>query len=167
MSNFVSIQWLCICICNLALILWPNGVSAHGTEIAINEVNAVELIALFDDGTPMAEAQVSIYTPLDATSPWLTGIADDQGRFVFVPDRSIAGQWDIQLRTSGHGDWVYLDIAEGAITDLRGSGGGLTTAQIALMSIAIVWGFIGTALYFMRNGDDNAELSAEEAVLAS
>lgn len=124
---------------------------AHGTEIGLNEVAAVEIDARFDNGDPMAEAQVTVYAPTDRATPWLTGLADANGHFVFVPDRALSGQWDIQLRTAGHGDWVYLDVAEGDITELRGSGGGLTIPQIVLMSAAVIWGFVGTALYFMGN----------------
>lgn len=141
-------------------------VSAHGTEIELNEVAAVEILARFDNGDPMADAQVAIYAPTDQTTPWLTGQADANGQFVFVPDRSLTGQWDVQLRTAGHGDWVYIDIAEGDIAGLTGSGGGLTTAQIALMSAAIIWGFIGTAFYFM-GGNKEADTPDDEVVRSS
>lgn len=133
----------------IALLLITSTALAHGTKIGLNEVEAVEIEARFDNGDPMAEAQVAVYAPTDRATPWLTGQADVNGHFVFVPDRALAGQWDIQLRTAGHGDWVYLDMAEGNITELRGSGGGFTLAQIVLMSAAVIWGFVGTALYFM------------------
>ena len=144
----VLVQFCVLLACSV-ILGWPASAYAHGTVVDLAEVGAIQIEARFDDGTPMAEAQVAIYAPTDRATPWLTGQADENGYFVFVPDRSLTGQWDIQLRTSGHGDWVYVDIADGAVAELRSSGGGLTWAQIALMSAAVIWGFVGTALYFM------------------
>ena len=123
---------------------------AHGTVIDLADVQAIEIIAHFDSGEPMADAQVSVYAPTDAANPWLTGTADSEGRFVFTPDRALTGEWAIQVRTAGHGDWVYIDMADGDIAAMTASSGGFTTAQIILMSVAVIWGMIGTALYFAR-----------------
>ena len=123
---------------------------AHGTAIDLNEVDAVEIHARFDNGDPMANAQVTVYAPTDRAKPWLTGEADEEGHFIFVPNRSLPGQWDVQVRTAGHGDWVYIDIAEGGVTGLTTASRSMTTAQIVMMSAAVIWGFIGTALYFSR-----------------
>jgi nickel transport protein len=122
---------------------------AHGTTIDLNEVQAIDITARFDSGDPMAGAQVSVYSPADAVTPWLTGIADDNGRFVFTPDRTISGEWAIQVRTAGHGDWVYVELDGGEMTALTSSGG-FTPMQIIIMSAAVIWGMIGTALYFAR-----------------
>ena len=139
---------------------------AHGTEIDLNEVEAIEIQAHFDNGDPMPNAQVTIYAPTDRANPWLSGEADGDGYFVFVPDRAMAGQWDIQIRTAGHGDWVYIDIAEGAIAELKGSSNGVTTAQIVMMSAAVIWGFVGTALYFSRP-KETSQAREEEPVMVS
>lgn len=133
----------------MQIVWFATDVSAHGIEIDMSEVGAIEIHARYDTGEPMVNAQVSIYAPSDKAMPWQLGEADADGYFVFVPDREIAGTWDVQVRTAGHGDWVYIDVAEGSVTGLTGSSGGLTVAQIVMMSAAIIWGFIGTALYFM------------------
>lgn len=160
-------KWLVL----LGLIgLWgtmlTQPLSAHGTEIALGEVNAIAINARFDNGDPMSNAQISIYAPNDPASPWLHGEADANGHFVFVPDTAIPGQWDIQVRTAGHGDWVYVDIAEGTVTELRSSSGGLTTMQIVLMSGAVIWGLVGTALYFSRGpAKDTASVKEQDPAL--
>lgn len=125
-------------------------VFAHGTVIDLADVQAIEIVAHFDNGDPMAEAQVSVYAPTDAATPWMTGTADADGRFVFVPDRTLTGEWAIQVRTAGHGDWVYVEMADGDVAAMTASSSGFTTAQIILMSVAVIWGMIGTALYFAR-----------------
>lgn len=128
---------------------------AHGTEIDLSEAEAIQIHARFDNGDPMSNAQVYIYAPTDRTKPWLTGEANVDGYFVFVPDRTMGGTWDVQVRTAGHGDWGYIDIAEGAVISLAASSSGMTIAQIVMMSAAIIWGFVGTAFYFLRPKGDN------------
>lgn len=150
----------------LTLCLRAQPAMAHGTDIGLTEVQAIEINARYDNGDPMANAQVSIYAPNDAAHPWMTGEADETGHFVFSPDRAIPGQWDVQVRTAGHGDWVYIDVAEGNVAGLRGSSSGLTTPQIVLMSAAVIWGFIGTALYFVRP-KNSPTVADEKAALAA
>jgi nickel transport protein len=120
---------------------------AHGARIEYTINMAVEIVAAYDSGEPMAEAQVTIYAPNDLENPWLTGTTDDVGRFTFTPDPAIPGTWDVQVRQAGHGDIVHIPVGEGVAS--AGSTG-FTTVQILLMSACVVWGFVGTALYFSR-----------------
>ena len=127
---------------------WVQSTSAHGTDINYKLTTAVEIEALFDTGEPMADAQVIVYAPDDPEQPWLKGQADDQGRFVFAPDPSISGRWDVSIRTAGHGEIVYIPVNEGDITVV--ASGGPNTLQTVIMSLAGLWGFVGTALFFSR-----------------
>lgn len=90
---------------------------AHGVVITytLKANGEVELFADFDTGEPMAEAQVTIYSPEDPLTPWLTGTADARGRYVFIIDPEMPGIWDIQYRKAGHGDIVHLQLEEGMI----------------------------------------------------
>jgi nickel transport protein len=120
---------------------------AHGAKIEYTIGMTVEIVASYDDGEPMAGAQVTIYAPDALSTPWLTGVCDDEGRFSFAPDTTKTGTWDIQVRQAGHGDIVHIPIG----TESAGnSSGGTTPLQIALMAVCVVWGCIGTALYFLR-----------------
>ncbi len=143
----------CLCFASLlvlsALLSTPQSAFAHGTEIDTGTTTGVQIYARFDDGTPMTNAQVLVYAPDDPETPWLRGEADEEGYFAFVPDAALSGRWDVNVRTAGHGDWVYLTLEDGGATEVVSSSG-FTTPQIVLMSAAIVWGFIGTALYFRR-----------------
>lgn len=166
-KNIAVAKIALIALLSLMQTVWfAADASAHGTEIDLSEVGAIEIHARFDTGEPMANAQVSIFAPSDKATPWQLGEADENGHFVFVPDRAIAGTWDVQVRTAGHGDWVYIDVAEGNIAGLTTSGGGLTVAQIVMMSAAIIWGFIGTALYFMRPKPEKQAHEEQAAVAA-
>ena len=130
-------------------LLIPTAVYAHGVNVVYTSDIEIEVTAEYDSGEPMAGAQVVVYAPDDATTPWLTGECDDEGRFSFNPDTSKPGIWDVQVRLAGHGDMIHIPVGEAtSITD-EGSGG-YSTMQIVLMSACVIWGSVGTALYFSR-----------------
>ena len=120
---------------------------AHGAKIEYTISMAIEIHAAYDTGEPMAGGQVAVYAPDDPSTPWLTGVCDEEGRFTFTPDPSRPGTWDVQVRQSGHGDMVHIPIGEDVV--MSGSTG-YTPLQIVLMGASVVWGFVGTALFFSR-----------------
>ncbi len=120
-------------------------VYAHGAKIEYTVNMTIEIVAAYDNGEPMASGQVAVYAPDDPSTPWLTGVCDNEGRFSFVPDTSKPGIWDVQIRQAGHGDIVHIPVGDGT-----GSAGGYTPLQIVLMAASVIWGSVGTALYFLR-----------------
>ena len=134
-------------IVTLCLVL-PVNVYAHGARIEYTSNVEIEIVAKYDSGEPMGRAQVVVYAPDNLSTPWLTGICDDEGVFAFKPDSNKPGTWDIQVRQAGHGDIVHIPIGEGGAT--AGSSGGYSVIQIVLMSVCVIWGFTGTGLYFIR-----------------
>ena len=125
--------------------------SAHGAKIEYTISLAVEIVASYDTGEPMAGGQVTVYAPDDPATPWLTGECDEEGRFTFTPDPEMPGTWDVQVRQAGHGDMIHIPVGE----DMALSGTtGFTPLQIVLMAGCGVWGFVGTALYFSRRKVD-------------
>lgn len=135
---------------SLALVLLSaSPVLAHGTEFEYQAKTSYEIVSSYSDGAPMAGAQVLVYAPSDPAQPWVTGTTDENGRYVLTPDTSIAGQWAIQVRQAGHGG--MLNIAIGTGPEAAAAGGtGFSPAQLAVMIIAVLWGFTGTALYFKK-----------------
>lgn len=143
-------------------------------------VTVIEITATFDTGEPMRGAQVAIFAPDDPRTPWQTGLCDEQGRFSFTPDRSRLGTWEVRVRQAGHGAMLYLTIDEPEGPPLRGTtsesgdtsdatgvvpgenstkpwalqirtqGSSYTPLQYVLMAGCVIWGFVGTALYFSR-----------------
>ena len=126
----------------------PTTAYAHGVNIEYTSDVDIEVIAKYDSGEPMAGAQVAVYAPDAPSTPWLTGVCDDEGRFSFTPDTSKPGTWDVQVRLAGHGGMIHIPIGEG--TTPTGGIGGYTHLQIGLMAACVVWGSVGTALYFSR-----------------
>ena len=48
--------------------------SAHGAKIEYTIGVAVEIRATYDTGEPKAGGQVTVYSPDDPSTPWLTGV---------------------------------------------------------------------------------------------
>lgn len=141
-------KWKLVLLFVILLVLGATGTAfAHGAKIEYTLSTAVELVATYDTGEPLAGGQVTVYAPDDPTTPWLTGVCDDEGRFVFTPDPDKPGTWDVQVRQAGHGDIVHIPIGAGAASS---GGGGFSPTQIVLMAACVVWGFVGTALFFSR-----------------
>jgi len=131
------------------LLLFVAGSAyAHGVELEYNISEAVQVTARFDSGTPMADAQVAVFAPGNPAEPWLIGICDSEGRFLFVPDPALPGLWEIQVRQAGHGGLLRVEVAEGALT--QSTAGGFSSTQKAVMTAAVIWGLIGTAFFFSR-----------------
>ena len=129
-------------------LLLPAEALAHGVNIQYSSDIEITIVASYDSGGPMAGAQVTVYAPDDPSTPWLTGVCDDEGRFSFTPDSSIPGTWDVQVRLAGHGGMIHIPVGEG--TAGSGGVGGYSYLQIGLMAACVIWGNIGTALYFRR-----------------
>lgn len=143
---------------------------AHGVRMQTRETQAIEVNAEYDTGEPMTEAQVTVYAPNDPATPWLEGTTDKNGNFIFTPDSSQAGNWSVQVRRAGHGGIVNVPVAGNqapapANTTSRvvSNGANFTPLQLILMGGAGVWGFIGTALFFMRGNKSNAQLQRSES----
>ncbi|MEL6813392.1 MAG: hypothetical protein AAFP03_01100 [Cyanobacteria bacterium J06598_3] len=140
----------------LTTALWIHSAAptqAHGAKIEVSP-QAVEIIATFDTGEPMDNAQVAVYAPDMLDTPWQTGQTDSEGRFLFTPDSSgvadsaaAGGLWEVTVRKAGHGQTTSF-----ALEDVNSRATTTATAhspiQKWLSIAAIIWGFIGTALFF-------------------
>jgi nickel transport protein len=129
---------------------------AHGVKLAYQNTPAIQIQATYDTGEPMTKAQVAIFAPNEPTQPWLTGTTNERGQFVFTPDPTQAGGWEVQVRQAGHGDILTIPVGEGASTAAssparsQATGYRYTPLQQAVLVGSVIWGCIGTALYFSR-----------------
>ncbi|HIK41244.1 MAG TPA: carboxypeptidase regulatory-like domain-containing protein [Thermoleptolyngbya sp. M55_K2018_002] len=145
---------------------------AHGVDITYQETRAIALEARYDGGQPMSGAQVAVFSPADPQTPWLRGTADESGRFLFAPDPAQPGNWEVQVRQAGHGEILVIPVGGGAAAGAgepasaatsssetsssaisppgSRSGGGLNPIQRFVMAASVIWGCVGTALFFSR-----------------
>lgn len=142
----------------------PAVVLAHGAKIDYKVVPAITLQAMYDGGEPMAKAQIIVYAPDNPAEPWRTGSTDEQGYFTFSPDQSIVGEWAVQARQAGHGAMMHVNIgdenASGAASTTAATVTSAAAAQVQttgptpmqrwMMAASVIWGFIGTGLFFSR-----------------
>ena len=129
------------------LLLAASPASGHGARISWEiQGDSIRISASFDDGCPMDQAQVTVFSGAAPSEPYITGITDENGKFAFLPDDEESKLWDVQVRKAGHGDIVHISLADDA--DIRNDHGGFSALQIILMSGCVVWGFTGTALFF-------------------
>lgn len=134
-----------------ASLIAPRPSWGHGVSLEYQLVNQVQIEARYDSGTPMAQAQVMVYGPGNATSPWSQGTTDAEGRFSFSPDANQPGYWQVMVRQAGHGQSLTVPVGEVAATPAPGQGRQPTSlGQRWLPIAAVIWGFVGTALFFSR-----------------
>ncbi|HIK12856.1 MAG TPA: carboxypeptidase regulatory-like domain-containing protein [Oscillatoriaceae cyanobacterium M33_DOE_052] len=135
-------------------------VLAHGVKIETKTTQAMEIQAAYDSGEPMTDASITIYAPNDPATPWRQGNTDGNGRFMFAPDLSLPGTWDIKVRKAGHGGIVHVtvDSPEAGVVEERNPTHGTVQAQSlsplqkGVMLASVVWGCVGTALFFADKG---------------
>lgn len=122
---------------------------AHGAHIQARDTTAVVIEAAYDSGEPMVNAQVQVYGPEDPQTPVFAGVTDAVGRYVFTPDQP--GNWEVSVRQAGHGDIAVIPVsADNTIAQGFTNSSGLTGMQRFITAGAVIWGCIGTALYFRR-----------------
>ncbi len=145
---------------------------AHGAVVEVNPAS-VEIKAAFDTGEPMSNAQVLIYSPADVATPVVKGQTDSEGRFLFSPDPDLVaagaaenGRWEVTVRKAGHGQATNFELGDGilqrAATGSPTASSARFTPQHWLSLAAVVWGFVGTALYFKANAKQSASSRSVE-----
>ncbi|KST61974.1 carboxypeptidase-like regulatory domain-containing protein [Mastigocoleus testarum] len=152
----------------------PTKILAHGTKISYENTEAIVINAVYDTGKPMGKAQILVYTPDNPSQPWLTGTTDQKGRFLFQPDSTKIGNWKVKVRHLGHGGVIQVPVTSKAQTQqieeiqqtqATTSSNSSTPEQVVsiskesdnleytpmqrgLMIASVIWGCVGTALFF-------------------
>jgi nickel transport protein len=86
-----------------------NGVATYSeNNLPRNaQVSAIEIVAYYSTGEPMADGQVRVYAPGDS-EPWRTGRCDRQGRYTFTPNLSRRGRWTVRVESEGHSNFINI-----------------------------------------------------------
>lgn len=150
-------------LCLAVNLVSVNRANAHGAIVDYQTTKTVEIQSRYDTGEPLANAQVSVYTPNNPSTPWQTGITDETGKFVFTPDTNLEGYWEVKVRQAGHGGLVSIPInteiqIQNSSTFQNSTA--LNSWQRGLMIGSVIWGCIGTALFFMKSQPPTVEASS-------
>lgn len=136
---------------------------AHGAKANYRMTSSIEVQAQYDSGQPMKNAQVTIYSPADPSQPWTKGLTDEKGYFWFTPDYSQTGYWEVKVRQAGHGALISIPIDSNLNNNNSKKSGVLennrpefSPLQKGLMIASVIWGCVGTALFFYRGKQTNS-----------
>ncbi|AUC60911.1 ECF-type Co2+/Ni2+ uptake system [Cyanobacterium sp. HL-69] len=154
----------------ISITTTPLKTFAHGVVVEYEKLKTISVVAQYDTGEPMSNAQIIVHAPNNADKPYLRGVADEDGNFSFTPDENIAGNWTVRVTTAGHGSIINIPMEFDTSTAMSGDNSinsddntksrqnssqtqgqsSPNTAQRLLMAVSGVWGFVGTALFFSR-----------------
>lgn len=159
----------------ICLVGFQGRAIAHGVKIEHKTTQAIEIKASYDSGEPMINARVTVYAPDDPAKAWLTGSTDKKGNFIFIPDASKSGYWEVKVRQAGHGAIATIPVESFGLdtanipldtknnddkveknrtvkisTYLTSTSSELRPMQKLLAIASVVWGLVGTSLFFWR-----------------
>ena len=158
-----------------ATLSLPTKILAHGTKISYEKTEAIVIKAAYNTGEPMGKAQISVYTPDNPSQPWLTGTTNSKGRFLFQPDSTKSGNWEVKVRHLGHGGVVKVPVTTAQVKETQQTASPnsstpeqvvrvpesesleYTPVQRGLMIASVIWGCVGTTLFFL-NRKKNAHI---------
>lgn len=140
-------------VSGLGLMASATGVLAHGTNIEVSR-GQIQIHATYDGGDPMQNAQVLIYSPENLEEPWMKGTTDENGQFAFTPDPGQPGTWEVTVRQAGHGGVATIPMGDAEVaasqSNMEMQEASLSPVQQWVTIGAVIWGFVGTALFFSR-----------------
>ncbi|NEQ50858.1 MAG: carboxypeptidase regulatory-like domain-containing protein [Leptolyngbya sp. SIO3F4] len=135
-------------------LLTGDAAWAHGTTATVE--HTIKVRVNYETGQPLADAQVSVYSPAEPDTPWTTGMTNASGVFEFIPTPAEPGNWEVVVRKAGHGEVVTIPI--GTDSGALASGETLSSGQKLLIGAVVVWGCLGTALFFARRPTTRSSL---------
>ena len=131
-----------------AAVLLPSFLHAHGAHHEVIKNGAIGVKISLHSGAPWRDARVKIFAPGETATHFET-VSDPRGMITFFPHKP--GTWILQVRgKDGHAMRINLKVDDKMIPVVTPPEGVFTGGQKALMALAIVWGLIGTALFFNR-----------------
>lgn len=119
----------------LLQVLWAHGVSHQ----LINGGIGIQIY--YDDGTPLAYADVTIFSSADKDVEFQSGLTDKNGRFYFGPD--LDGVWTILIDDGlGHGLKKEIKVEEQQVVKST-TGGMISRWQKILIGVSLIVGLTG------------------------
>ena len=101
----------------VALVAFPAQAWAHQVETFYTLDTQLEFQSQFSSGEPFAGATVTIYAPNNPDEPWMTTTTDSEGRFSWLPDESIPGDWEVAIEDANqsHADYWTVPVGDKGI----------------------------------------------------
>jgi uncharacterized GH25 family protein len=97
---------------SVLMLVAASRAGAHGVNVEVTmEGKIVAVRSTFSPTQPLADALVTIYSPVDLENAWQTGRTDRGGFFAFMPDNG--GEWIFVVDDQkGHMKRIPIAIAD-------------------------------------------------------
>jgi hypothetical protein len=134
----------------------PGTAIAHSvqTDYLVASNSEMDLEVTFSTGEAFENAPVKVYAPTQLSQPWLEGQTDAKGRFAFKPDRTLKGDWRVEVgmvNTGDHGDILTVPVGEHGIESQRISDNlPQQPNRPSGVRVAVVYGVLGMLLLVTR-----------------
>jgi nickel transport protein len=114
---------------------------AHGVRYSLSE-GAMVVTATYDDGSPMAFCDASVFSPADPANAYQAGNTDPRGRFAFVPDTN--GLWRLTVDDGmGHAMKAEVNVGTGAVGSAGPDEKKISRPMALLMGFCLIFGLFG------------------------
>ena len=141
--------WISLAL--LTILGLPAKALAHAVETNyILKDAALELTAVYSTGEPMKNANVKIYAPGNTSEPLMEAKTDENGRFLFSPDREMPGEWEVSISQEGHGDILTVPVSQKGVELEDISAIPQISPQLLIIGALCVSGGFGSALLFAK-----------------
>ncbi len=118
---------------------------SHGINADIITGGVIGVKFSYDGVSPMKNAVVKIFSPDNYDAPAISTQSNEQGVVYFLPNKK--GEWIMMAKDDGgHTTRVNIPVTENMIA--KSTGNSLSYLQKIIIAVCVIWGFIGTALFF-------------------
>lgn len=109
-------QFLVLLLVLVSLLGFPSQALAHGVETNYQlNIKSLEIQSLFSTGEAFKEAPVIVHPPKGSDYAPIEGMTNEQGLFVFEPDYSVTGEWEVEIGEDSHWDMLTIPVSDRGI----------------------------------------------------
>jgi len=109
-------QFFVVLLVLVSLLGFPSQAFAHGVETNYNlNIKSLELQSLFSTGEAFKDAPVIVHPPAGSDYAPVEGRTNEQGMFVFEPDYSVSGEWEVEIGEDSHWDMLVIPVSDRGI----------------------------------------------------
>ncbi len=99
----------------LGVMAFPAKTLAHTMQTNYLFTEELEFQTTYSTDEAAKNAEVIIYAPNNLEEPWLESKTDEEGRFSFLPDQAIPGDWEVQIIDEGHGEVIIVPVTANGV----------------------------------------------------
>lgn len=133
----------------ILIFLFPILSYSHGIHYEILKDNIIGIEVKYEDGVPLGEQPVRVFSPDNKSKAYIKSKTNHLGRYYFKADKK--GDWIVIVQdAAGHAVRVNVRVEKDEVK-VKNQSNAIDPFQKIIMSLSIIWGLIGTALFFYRN----------------